>query len=199
MKDTEKRLINAVSTIIENEGFTKVGINKVARNAGCDKVLIYRYFGGIEGLLSAWAGQNDFYTTAYDVFYEEIQSAKHEEVLELTKKVLIGQLHFFRESRMMQELILWELSGNAKFRIVQDIREKNGQRLQQAFSDKLGLENEDINIYVTVLITAIEFIVLYTRQYRMFNKIDFSKQESWQRLEAVLCDYIDMLFIKFAI
>lgn len=199
MKDTEKRLINAVSTIIENEGFAKVGINKVAREAGCDKVLIYRYFGGIEGLLSAWATQNDFYTTAYDTFYKEIQIAKKEEVQELTKKVLIGQLHFFRESIMMQELILWELSGNSKFKIVQDIREQNGNKLQQVFNDKLGLDNEESNIYITVLITAIEFIVLYTRQYRMFNKIDFSKQESWERLEAVLCDYVDMLLKKFAI
>ena len=35
--------------------FPPFGINAVARQAGCDKVLIYRYFNGLEGLLMAFA------------------------------------------------------------------------------------------------------------------------------------------------
>lgn len=55
LKETEKRLLEAVSKVIEEEGFTKIGINRIARQAQCDKVLIYRYFGGLDGLLVAWA------------------------------------------------------------------------------------------------------------------------------------------------
>jgi len=199
MRDTEKRLINAVTNIIEREGFTKLGINKIAREAGCDKVLIYRYFGDINGLLSAWATTNDFYTTAYDAFYDELHSAKKEDMRELTKSVLIGQLNFFRDSIVMQELILWELSGHSKFKILQDTREENGRKLQQAFNEKLGIDHGEINIYVTVLITAIEFIVLYTRQYRMFNNVDYSRPESWEKFEKVICSYVDLLFKNFEI
>lgn len=47
LKETEKRLLEAVSYIIENDGFTKIGVNRIASRAGCDKVLIYRY-------LAAW-------------------------------------------------------------------------------------------------------------------------------------------------
>ena len=57
LKETEKRLLEAVSRVIEDEGFTKIGINRIARQAQCDKVLIYRYFGGLDGLLVAWAKQ----------------------------------------------------------------------------------------------------------------------------------------------
>ena len=49
LRETEKKLLTAVSTIIEEEGFTKLGVNHIARQAKCDKVLIYRYFGGLEG------------------------------------------------------------------------------------------------------------------------------------------------------
>ena len=64
LKETEKRLLEAVSKIIEEEGFTQIGINRIAKKAQCDKVLIYRYFGGLDGLLAAWAKQYDFYSTS---------------------------------------------------------------------------------------------------------------------------------------
>lgn len=38
LKETEKRLLEAVSHIVENEGFTKIGVNRIANQAGCDKV-----------------------------------------------------------------------------------------------------------------------------------------------------------------
>ena len=43
---TEQRLIDAVGALLLEQGYPAVGINAIARQAGCDKVLIYRYFGG---------------------------------------------------------------------------------------------------------------------------------------------------------
>jgi len=71
LKATEKRLLEAVSKVIEEEGFTKIGINRIARQAQCDKVLIYRYFGGLDGLLVAWAKQYDYYSFAYSEFINQ--------------------------------------------------------------------------------------------------------------------------------
>lgn len=193
-RESEKKLIKAVSTVIEEDGFSKVGINHIARTAGCDKVLIYRYFGGLEGLLTAWAKENDYYTSAYDRFYEEIKTADQSLIRELTKKVIVSQLHFLREHKVMQEMILWEISGRSKFRLLQDIREKNGNKLQLVFNDMLQVKTGDASLYITILITSIEFVVLYTRQYRFFNGVDFSEPEAWARFEKAITHYIDMLF-----
>ena len=55
---TKHRLITAVGTLLAREGFGALGINAVADEAGVDKVLIYRYFGGMDELLSAfWSEQ----------------------------------------------------------------------------------------------------------------------------------------------
>ena len=43
-----------MGTVLEQDGFEKMGVNLVARRAGIDKVLIYRYFGSFDGLLSAF-------------------------------------------------------------------------------------------------------------------------------------------------
>lgn len=193
-RESENRLLRAVNNIIEEEGFSKLGVNRIARAAECDKVLIYRYFGGLDGLLTEWAKENDFYTTAYEKFQEEIGSVDKGNIQELTKKILVSQLHSLRENRQMQELLLWELCGHSKFKFLQEIREKRGNELQQILNRSFGLTTNEINLYLTILITAIDYIVLYTRQYPVFNGIDFREPVVWIRLEKVIENYIDSLF-----
>lgn len=52
-ESTERRLLDAARTVLASQGPEGFGVNAVARAAGCDKQLIYRYFGGLDGLLDA--------------------------------------------------------------------------------------------------------------------------------------------------
>jgi AcrR family transcriptional regulator len=51
--ETSQRLLDAALELVASGGFAALGVNAVARQAGADKQLIYRYFGGLEGLMSA--------------------------------------------------------------------------------------------------------------------------------------------------
>lgn len=195
LRNAEKRLIVAISQIIENEGFNKIGVNKVAKQAKCDKVLIYRYFGGLDGLLATWAKENDFYTLAYQTYSESVSKAEStEDIIRLTQTVLLEQLDFLRENKLMQELLAWELSGNSSFRSIQDERERNGFKLQEELEKKLGRESKEVRMFITILIASINYIVLATRQYRLFNGIDFSNQEAWELCKQTIHKYIRALF-----
>ena len=191
LKETEKRLLEAVSRVIEDEGFTKIGINRIARQAQCDKVLIYRYFGGLDGLLVAWAKQYDFYSFAYSEFINQIEQAETSNLGEIIKAVLLKQLEYLKDNQLMQELYVWELSGNSSFRVIQVEREKNGYKLQLELEKRLGDSCRDCNFHITIIIAAINHIILFTRQYNMFNGIDFSKPEAWDELKNVISDYVD--------
>ena len=191
LKETEKRLLEAVSRVIEDEGFTKIGINRIARQAQCDKVLIYRYFGGLDGLLVAWAKQYDFYSFAYSEFISQIEQAETSNLGEIIKAVLLKQLEYLKDNQLMQELYVWELSGNSSFRAIQVEREKNGYKLQLELEKRLGDSCRDCNFHITIIIAAINPIILFTRQYNMFNGIDFSKPEAWDELKNVISDYVD--------
>lgn len=192
LKETEKRLLEAVSRVIEEEGFTKIGINRIARRAQCDKVLIYRYFGGLEGLLVAWAKQYDFYSFAYSEFSNRISQATVSNLRDIIKMVLLKQLEYLKDNHLMQELYVWELSGNSSFRAIQVEREKNGHKLQLELEKKLGGNCDDCNFYITLIIAAINYIVLFTRQYNLFNGIDFSQSGTWDKLETIISNYVDM-------
>jgi AcrR family transcriptional regulator len=52
-QETEVRIVAAGFAVLAEAGLPGFGVNAVARAAGCDKKLIYRYFEGEEGLLAA--------------------------------------------------------------------------------------------------------------------------------------------------
>ena len=55
------RILEALGALILSEGLEGVGVNALARAAGCDKVLIYRYFGDLDGVYAAFAVSRDFW------------------------------------------------------------------------------------------------------------------------------------------
>ena len=50
---TSARVITAAATILARDGATALGVNALAKEAGCDKQLIYRYFDGLDGVMAA--------------------------------------------------------------------------------------------------------------------------------------------------
>ena len=58
---TEMNLIKAVDELIEENGFEGLGINAVAAKAGVSKMLIYRYFNSLDGLIAAYIQQHDYW------------------------------------------------------------------------------------------------------------------------------------------
>lgn len=193
LKETENNLLEAVSYIIENDGFTKIGVNRIANQAGCDKVLIYRYFGGLGGLLVEWAKRHDYYSFAYSEFIETIKSAEGKDIKQIVKDVLIRQLHYLKNNVLMQELLVWELSGHSSFKGILEERERSGYKLQEELNRYLNIGNDN-DMSVTMIISAINYIVLFTRQYHRINGIDFSKPEAWGRLETMISKYVDFIF-----
>lgn len=68
---TENKLIVAIGQMIEENGFEKIGINAVAAKSGVSKILIYRYFGSIDGLITAFIRKNDFWLNFPNKFPEK--------------------------------------------------------------------------------------------------------------------------------
>ena len=69
---TEQKIISAVENLLLQQGFPAVGINAIAREAGCDKVLIYRYFDGLDGLLQRVADNNDLWWSVDEIITENM-------------------------------------------------------------------------------------------------------------------------------
>ena len=58
---TEAALIDAFGRVVQRSGLRNVGVNEVIKEAGIGKALLYRYFGGLPGLVKAWGEKNQIW------------------------------------------------------------------------------------------------------------------------------------------
>lgn len=58
---TELAFLKAIDDLIEEDGFENLGVNAVAAKAGLSKMLIYRYFESLDGLIVAYIQRNDYW------------------------------------------------------------------------------------------------------------------------------------------
>ena len=117
---TEMTLITAVNDIIEESGFEGLGINAVAAKAKVSKMLIYRYFNSLDGLIAAYIQQNDYWTN----FDEELPDQAH--LAAFIKQIFKRQIMRLRENYTLKRLYRWELTTDNKF--VKELRNKREEK-----------------------------------------------------------------------
>lgn len=100
--DTEQRFQDAVLESVAESGFAKLGVNLVAEHAGTDKVLIYRYFGDLDGLLERVAQSRSWLPSA-----EELCSGLPSEPNRALKELARRVSQHIRRDAPTHQLSLW--------------------------------------------------------------------------------------------
>ena len=174
---TEKKIIDAVERIIENQGFEKLGINAIASEAGVSKMLIYRYFGGLDELLAHYLMQKDYWANTDTTILEQAN------VGESIKNMFRKQIEQMRNDIMLKRLCRWELTAdNDNIRTLQDRRERNGRDLIQMVARLTGCSNAEVASLATILSASISYLVLMEEQTSTYNGIDLQSEEGWKQI-----------------
>ncbi len=109
-EQTKQKIIDAVNHVVREGGIKALGINAISRQAGVSKVLIYRYFGNLKGLLDAWAQSNSYWVqTARGMQLEDIGKLDTASKKKLTADIFRRHLLQLRENPVMRELLRWQL------------------------------------------------------------------------------------------
>ena len=85
---TENRIREAAKELLQVEGFESWGVNRIAREAGLDKVLIYRYFESPQGLLDRIVQETRFWPDP-----EELPTGSAEAFIQGTLAAMTGETH----------------------------------------------------------------------------------------------------------
>lgn len=101
---TEQKFQNAVLQLIAEQGCSGIGVNHVAQVAGADKVLIYRYFGNIDGLLQRVAESRDWLPGIPELLSELTDGATGASALRSISNHLIRA---FRADATAAQLLIW--------------------------------------------------------------------------------------------
>jgi len=191
---TKQRLLEAVGKVLVERGFEGVGVNAVAKKAGVDKVLIYRYFNDLDGLLEAFALRKDFMSNLRRFFGDRKAPATGREAVALGKGILAGQFRRICEDRELQEILLWELhETNRVTEAVAETRETQGMAILRQMADAIDDDTIDIAAIASILVGGIYYLALRSRTVEVYSGINLRTEEGRNRIEAAVATLLDLL------
>ncbi len=182
---TQRRILEALGTLLSEEGFAKVGVNSVARRAGVDKVLIYRYFGGLGGLLQAFAHEHSRWLRSEVLVGDRPEEA---DAADLLIEILRGHLGELRNRPTVQEIMRWELNErNALTATLAREREQRGLELLSSLPfDPSDEPDLDLAAVSAIVYAGLTHIVLRAKTTDHYVGLDLASDEGWERLSAAV-------------
>lgn len=184
---TEADLRAAVEALLIEGGFGALTPSAVARRAGVDKMLIYRYFGDLEGLVRSIAFAPDF----FPAFEDLCDGRSVAEMLALpvgarAAVVLDRNVRALLSRPAVLELMVWELvERNALTAIMEEARETLGQRLmRELFFDVT--DPVRMNAVGAVLSAGVTYLALRSRKIRWYNGVDLKSEAGWGEISAAI-------------
>jgi len=193
-EETRGKILEAVGKVLSEEGFKGIGINNVSRRAGVDKVLIYRYFGDLPGLLREFASNGDYWPPMKTLM-ENAGNAGNAgkgyfppDASDLAVALLKGYIRELRSSTSAQELLLGELvSRNELSEVSADRRERQGADLIEALVRTApDAEKVDVAAMGALLSAGLTFLMLRARTSDAYLGIDISSEGGWTRIENAM-------------
>ncbi|MFN3255590.1 MAG: TetR/AcrR family transcriptional regulator [Ilumatobacter sp.] len=185
--DTEQELVDAVGRLLARDGVAAFGVNAVAREAGVDKVLIYRYFDGLDGLLRAFAQSASFWPSIEEVLGQGDSDLRSMPLADRWATGLVRYARALRRRPITREVLAWEqIEKNGLTEILRVRRE-------EWFAELLGLLPDDnvatdIDPIATALViaTSIHYLVARSRLHGDFSGLDIDTDAGWAVVEDIV-------------
>jgi AcrR family transcriptional regulator len=183
---TRARLIEAVGTLLAREGFTGLGVNAVAREAGVDKVLIYRYFGGLPELIVAFGREGNFWPSINELAGGDVVAFGQLPLAEQLSCLGKNFMAAIRTRPLTQEILAWEMIERNELTVeLEAIRENTMTNFFEMFFQSAN-EGPDIAAMGAIIGAGVSYLASRGRKIRFYNGIDLDSEAGWQRLESAI-------------
>lgn len=183
---TQERLIKAVGKVMAEVGFQRLGVNLVAREAGVDKKLIYRYFHGLQGLVAAYGETVEFWPTAEELMRDDLERIREMVPHQLMALFFKRYLHAILRRPQTLEILAWEaIERNELTRGLEEVRAKTALEFFELMREDPP-EHVDLTALVIVMAGAVNFLAVRSRIHRSLGGVDLQSDAGWGRIEGTI-------------
>lgn len=184
---TEQKILSAVETLLLEQGYPAVGVNAIARQAGCDKVLIYRYFGDFEGLLLSFAETTQLWWEVDEVMSDTAEEIASQPIHQYLQILLKRHASTLQTKPVTLEIMAWEMSVQNNLTIaLARTRAERGMALIKKIRWYYPQPGIDIGGILGVFGAAINYLVIRTRKSPPKHIT-----EEWWRLQQTIAGLLD--------
>ncbi len=176
---TERRFVEAAARVIARDGAAGLGVNAIAAEAGADKKLIYRYFGGLDGLLEAMG-------SATGLWIGDDMPAATGDYGDRMAQVFAAYAAHLRRDRVLQQLLAWELAGPSDtLRRIDAARSKAMYAVMPKLrGDEKPPEGVDAPAVNAILLAALHYLTLRGATMGGFSGLPLKTEADWKRALA---------------
>jgi AcrR family transcriptional regulator len=186
-EETKIRIVAAVGRQLARAGFRDLGVNSIAKEAGVDKVLIYRYFGGLPELLAAYAREGNYWPTSAELIGDPT-TVKAESVADWLVYILTKVQMAIRQRPITQEILRWEIvDHNELTKEFAAIRTRVAMECLVFINQQYPFPPElDTLALCTIILSGIVYITLRTETNPYYLGMDFSDPTNWDRINKLV-------------
>lgn len=183
---TEQAILDAAKRLLAEEGFQNFGINAVARGAGCDKQLIYRYYGGLDGLVEAIGA--DLGSWVKDRIPDDTGGMFLLTYGDLMERLALLFLDALRADPLMRRIVAWEVSENSEqVRRLSEARSKALagwiERMRGSLTPPKGIDAQAVN---AMIFAAIQHVVLSATVSNQCAGLVLKTARDWEKAAMAL-------------
>lgn len=183
---TEQAILDAAKRLLAQEGFQNFGINAVARGAGCDKQLIYRYYGGLNGLVEAIG--TDLGSWVTDRIPDDTGGMFLLTYGDLMERLSMLFLDALRADPLMRRIVAWEVSESSEqVRRLSEARSKALagwiERMRGSLVPPKGVDAQAVN---AMIFAAIQHIVLASAVSDQCAGLPLKNAKDWEKAAIAL-------------
>ena len=189
---TQDRLVRAVGKVLAEVGFHRLGVNLVAREAGVDKKLIYRYFGGLDGLVAAYGKTVEFWPTAEELLGDDSETIRRMAPSALMSLFFKRYLRAILNRPQTLEILAWEaLERNDLTLGLEEVRVKTALEFFELMAQDPP-DDVDLTALVLLMAGAMNFLAVRSRIHSSIGGVDLRSEEGWRRIECT----VDLILSK---
>ncbi len=180
------KLITSVGQTLAQDGFSTCNEDLVAQGAGVKRINIFRFFGGLPGLVSAFGDSGQFWPTTEELLQETEASfpdiTPEEQMSAFFKSLLLC----LRRRPQTLDILAWEtLERNELSRRLEDVRVRTALEYFENLHGEIP-EDIDLSAIVALLAGAVFFLSVQSRNMRTFGGIDLQSDAGWKRIEQAI-------------
>ena len=188
---TTQRIVEALEDVIAERGLEGVGVNRVAEKANVSKVLIYRYFGGMEGLMEYYVKMGKLFPAFTPTLLDQIRPLHESDVARIWYRQVIQTYRYFRTFKAAREVLKASVMENDS--IAETTARAQDEELTRLVNQLSFTKGADTQAISAVILGAMTYLTIMAQNDHSMISIDLRSEEGWQRIEnAIKTIYISL-------
>ncbi len=176
---TKKALIEAVVSIALRDGLASLGVNAIAREAGVDKVLIYRYFKNLDGLYEAVCAKADLWWNV-DEIVNQIDFTNPATAL---GSYILAHRQALLKRPLTLKVLAAEMTDRSPLTVaLEKVREQRGNDVSQRFSARfpeMAGREAAVLIMANMLSAATQYLTVRSQDINLFGGMHIRNDDTW--------------------